>query len=159
MANYKDFEEFMCNAHHHGMGFKVYTGGTGLSELDQLKNVVSDHEVIRIAPAIIGSGGVLRIFLGAALIAAGVVAAYFGQGQIAAGLISAGIGLVIGGVATLLTSPPKIDGNSNQDKKTSYLFNGPVNSTIQGGSVAVGYGRLIIGSVVISAGIETHEAS
>ncbi len=53
-----------------------------------------------------------------------------------------------------MSSPPKfedfreIDGSTG---RTSYLFNGPENTTQEGGPVPVGYGQLIIGSQVISA--------
>ena len=158
-ANFKDFEEFMCGAHRSGMGFKVFVGANGLSKLDQLENPVSEKNVIRIAPAILGSGGpITRIFIGAVLIGAGALLAPFSAG-LSTGLIAAGAGLALGGVASLLTSPPKMQADSQPDKKTSYIFSGPVNSTIQGGAVPVGYGRLIIGSVIISAGIETYEVN
>ena len=39
----------------------------------------------------------------------------------------------------------------------SYLFNGAVNTTAQGHPVPIGYGRLIVGSAVISASIVTTE--
>ena len=39
----------------------------------------------------------------------------------------------------------------------SYTFSGPVNTTAQGQPVPVGYGRLIVGGAVISAGITTEE--
>lgn len=157
-VNFKGFEDFMCGAHKYGVGFKVFVGNCSLSEIDEIKDPISDRETIRLVPAILGAGGPLKIFIGAVLIGAGVVLAPFSAGT-STGLIAAGSGLVIGGIATLLTKIPNADlsGNSNPDKKTSYVFNGPVNSTIQGGAVPVGYGRLIIGSIIISAGIETHD--
>ena len=38
--------------------------------------------------------------------------------------------------------------------KQSYLFNGPINVTNEGGPVPVGYGRLIVGSQVTYASYE-----
>jgi len=40
---------------------------------------------------------------------------------------------------------------------SSYVFNGAVNTTAQGHPVPVGYGRMIVGSAVISAGIDVDE--
>ena len=42
-------------------------------------------------------------------------------------------------------------------EKTSYLFNGPVNTISEGIPVPVGYGRLLIGSAVISASYDPSE--
>ena len=43
------------------------------------------------------------------------------------------------------------------ENKPSYSFNGAVNTTAQGHPVPVGYGRLVVGSAVISAGIDVDE--
>jgi len=48
-----------------------------------------------------------------------------------------------------LTPLPKSSGGSDQ----AFGFSGPVNTTAQGNPVPIGYGRLIVGSVVISAEI------
>lgn len=51
---------------------------------------------------------------------------------------------------------PQMKGLSAKDSaenKPSYNFNGAVNTTAQGNPVPLGYGRMIIGSAVISAGI------
>lgn len=109
-----------------------------------------------------GDGGILGIFqaiIGVVLIIAGIVigvgAGWTGVGAVVGyGMIIAGVGLLAGGIITLLSSPPKfedfreIDGATG---RTSYLFNGPQNTTREGGPVPVGYGRLLVGSQVISA--------
>ncbi|HCW20974.1 MAG TPA: phage tail protein, partial [Achromobacter sp.] len=43
------------------------------------------------------------------------------------------------------------------DNGASYNFNGPVNTSAQGIPVPVLYGRMIVGSAVISAGIYAED--
>lgn len=68
-------------------------------------------------------------------------------------LIVVGIGLIAAGVISLLSKPPKFEDfhEISQGGKTSYLFDGPQNTVGEGGPVPIGYGRLMIGSQVISA--------
>lgn len=156
-ANHKKFENYMCTAHKYGLGFKVIVGKRGLNDPKESTDPSSDKDIIRIAPAIFGSSGLTKILVGVALIAVGVL--LLPAGGFSTGLIAAGAGLIIGGVSQLLTKPPPaIEGQGGgANNKSSFIFSGPANSTIQGGAVPVGYGRMIIGSVIISAGIETYE--
>jgi predicted phage tail protein len=70
-----------------------------------------------------------------------------------------GWGLVLGGVSSLLFTPKTHDPAATErpENKPSYAFNGPVNTTAQGNPVPVGYGRLRVGSQVISAGLYVEE--
>ena len=127
-------------------------------ETSELK-VNRDIKTIDIVPVLEGSGGknggILAAILGVVLIVVGAVLIYFGAGPLGVGLIVAGIGLVASGVMVLLSKPPKFDDFRESDaygrKKTSYLFDGPVNVTREGGPIPVGYGRLLIGSQVIQS--------
>jgi predicted phage tail protein len=67
------------------------------------------------------------------------------------GVVAFGMGasLVLGGIAQLLAPTPKA---ADPSDKPSYLFNGPVQTSQQGYPVPVGYGELIVGGAVISAG-------
>ena len=65
-----------------------------------------------------------------------------------------GMSMMIGGVMQLLS--PQIKELSAKDSAgngASYHFNGVVNTTAQGNPVPLGYGRMIVGSAVVSAGI------
>jgi predicted phage tail protein len=157
-ANIVGFSEFMSSAHTYGVGFRVFVGGSAIKDYPETHNPSSDKDIIRLVPVIMGSGGgIFKILLGAVLVVAGIVvsAPVLGNNpELGGPMISAGVGLIIGGVAQLLTNLPPT-GQTGSGNKSSYLFNGPVNSTAQGGAVPVGYGRLVIGSVIISAGINT----
>jgi predicted phage tail protein len=153
-VNFKGFEEYLCTAHHNGMGFKVIVGRHGIAEPSELHNPTGESEDIRIVPAILGSGGVFRAIIGAVLIATSFLVP--GLGTVFAGaLLNVGAALVIGGIASLLTKPPET--KRPEERKNSSVFSGPVNTTQQGVAVPVGYGRMVVGSVVISAGIETSD--
>ena len=54
-------------------------------------------------------------------------------------------------------TPKATEPSERPENKPSYSFNGAVNTTAQGHPVPVGYGRLIVGSAVISAGIDVDE--
>lgn len=64
-----------------------------------------------------------------------------------------GIGLIAAGAVIFLTKPPAFANFRNIDKagNESYLFGGPINIIGEGGPVPVGYGRVLVGSQVISS--------
>ena len=67
-----------------------------------------------------------------------------------------GTSLVIAGASQMLTPTPPTPPEAPENKP-SYVFNGAVNTTAQGYPVPIGYGRMIVGSAVISAGIVAEE--
>ena len=71
--------------------------------------------------------------------------------------VSLGVSLVLGGIAQMLTPLPKLPASGARDEIQSDYFNGPVNTTAQGGAVPVLYGELFVGSAVISAGISVEQ--
>ena len=101
------------------------------------------------------------IILGVMLIIAGIVVGIFagwtGVGGIAAAaLVAGGLGLLAAGIYNLLIQPPK-EPEISARQKTSYLFDGPANTISEGGPVPVGYGKLLIGGVVISASYDIEQ--
>lgn len=118
---------------------------------------------IQIIPVIHGAGGspAGKIIIGATLIVASVFVAgatFGGAAGLSTFMMSVGISLTMSGVGQMLTPVPKApEPNERPENKPSYYFNGPVNSTMQGHPVPVGYGRLIVGGSVISAGIAAEE--
>lgn len=160
-ANFSGFESYMAGAHHDGVGFRVFVGTAGLRDESEAMNPSGEKDLIRIVPTLFGSGsGWAKIIVGAVLVTVGVIisAASFGGATPLGGFIaSIGLSLIFGGVSQLLTSPPDVPGNNETKRKESYIFSGPENTSAQGRPVPVGYGRMIVGSVVISAGIETFD--
>lgn len=153
-ANYKDFEKTILDIGKRGTEFMVFNGRENVGA-EQLR-IQATGKII-IAPAISGAkrGGVLQTILGAVLIVIGVVLLFTPAAGAGPAFIKLGAALVLGGVVQLLTPVPSISGpqERNDENRPNNNFNGAVNTTAQGHPVAVGYGRLIIGSAVISAGI------
>ncbi len=161
-ANFPTFERELVSSGERGVGYKVLVGRDELN-LERLHEP-SGQQRITIAPVISGAGGngLGQIILGAALIA---VAWWNPMGWAAAGsflaqatLYSVGTSMILGGVAQMIAPTPKsTEPSERPENKPSYAFNGAVNTTAQGQPVPVGYGRLIVGSAVISAGIDVDE--
>jgi predicted phage tail protein len=128
---------------------------------------------VSIIPVIGGAGGspIGRIALGVTLVAAslllgpgGALAGKFFSGFIlgpTAVKIGVGIGasLALGGVSQLLTPTPRLNqlgAQSDDDPRRSYSFTGIQQSSRQGVPIPIVYGwDVLIGSVVVSAGIDT----
>lgn len=152
-AQHPGFEQYLTEAKDKGMGFSVFYGKRNLKEENLQEPAGKDD--IRIAPVMFGAkrGGWLQVIVGIVLILVGSFTTIFTAGT-SASLVVMGWGMVIGGVIQLLTPVPKSpDGRDKPDANASYVFNGPVNTQAQGNPVPVLYGRLIVGSSVISAGI------
>lgn len=154
------FRAYLLGAKDRGMAFAVFAGKENLGEDDLVKPTRDD---IRIAPVIIGakSGGLFQIVLGAVLIVAGgfVTGMSFGGASFIGGaMIKVGWGMVFGGVMQLLSPKPKAAKSADKaDNQPSYVFNGALNTQAQGNPVPLGYGRMIVGSAVISAGIQAED--
>jgi predicted phage tail protein len=158
-ANYPGFKKELMTSHERNVGYHVFNGKFQLEKEDQILEPASGEIVI--APVIMGSGATARILIGAVLLTAGIVAYAFPEfgGEVAAGpLIGIGTSLILGGVIELLSPVPKIKGpDERPENKPSYIFNGPVNTTNQGHPVPVGYGRVLVGGGIISAGISIDQ--
>lgn len=69
-----------------------------------------------------------------------------------------GVSMMLGGVVQAISPQQKsLSTKDGPDNGASYNYNGPVNTTAQGNVIPVGYGRLRVGSAVISAGIYTED--
>jgi predicted phage tail protein len=106
---------------------------------------------------------VFQIIVGAILVVVGYIIGYvfFWTGigpYIGAALVSMGVSMIVGGIVQMLMPAPKSPYDRDRpDANSSYIFNGPVNTHAQGNPVPVLYGRMTVGSAVISAGIYTNQ--
>lgn len=156
----KGFRKYLVESSNFGVGYVVKNGNFNLENENQILEPAAKE--IQIIPMVMGANAESRILIGAALIAVAVVASpYTGSTSLAwIPTVVGGIGasLVIGGVAQMISPPPKLpEPPERPDNKPSYAFNGPVNTIAQGHPVAVGYGRLRVGSAVISASITLEQ--
>lgn len=161
IANFPGVEAHMSERH-----YKVSVGRFELeagSEPEQLTYPAPATEAIRIVPVLTGAGATGRIIAGVALIAfslllPGVGAAIGGALMTQIGLVGAGLALT--GVAQLLTPTPTQQAtgpDTVNDPRKSYSFSGIQNVSRQGVPVPIVYGETVVGSVVLSAGINTEE--
>jgi len=162
LANFPQLERHMTDQH-----YRVSLGSYDLA-VDELHNPAGQQQ-IKIVPVLAGAGAVGRIIAGVALIALASVVT-FGTlgGVVAAGVLNSmvfgvGASLVLGGVAQLLTPVPKIPqgaaSNTDQDPRKSYSFSGIQQTSRQGVPTPIVYGETLVGSVVISAGIDTVQVA
>lgn len=157
LANFPHLEPELAQGH-----YRVSVGGYDLGE-DELVHPTGRQE-IKIVPVVVGAGALGRIIAGAALIIASIfipgTALIFGTAV--KGLVfGIGASLALGGVAQLLTPVPRLPTgtDSQQDPRKTYSFSGIQNTSRQGTAVPVIYGETLVGSVVISAGIDTVQVS
>ena len=127
------------------------------NDIDSIKNcelcaIVHGLKTIDIVPVLSGARDVGLIIAGILLIIVGIILTIYGV-PVGPYLIVAGIGLLAAGIINMLAKPPE-EPEIQARQKTSYLFSGPTNTLNEGGPVPLGYGRLRIGSAVISASYE-----
>lgn len=170
VTNFPKLERHMADQH-----YRVSVGSYDLA-LEELHDPAGQQE-IKVVPVMAGAGGGTgRILAGIGLIAlsfllpgAGAFGTFslFGQAATAGGILTGigtaasliGASLVLGGVSQLLTPTPKINlpgtPQDNNDPRKSYSFSGIQQTSRQGVPVPIVYGETLVGSVVISAGIDT----
>lgn len=151
------FEREMMTSGDRGMSYACFLAKTNINE--ETLQAPAGQDEIRIAPVIRGAkrGGLFQTVLGVALVAAAFMIPGL-NAAVAMGMLAAGAGMAIGGVFQMLA--PTQQGLSTADRPengASYNFNGPVNTTAQGNPVPLGYGKKIVGSAVVSAGIYSED--
>lgn len=156
LANFPALEPELSKGH-----YRVLVGDYELAE--QELHDPAGQQAIKIVPVVAGAGAVGRIIAGVALIALALFVPLGAIGAIALNTVALGVGvsLVTGGVAQLLSPVPKLPQgvDSQQDPRKSYSFSGIQNSSRAGTPVPIVYGETIVGSVVISAGIDTVQVT
>jgi len=126
------------------------------------------------------SGGVIKTIIGVTLAAVAIAGAAF-TGGMSLGLLgvsatigtagaaatawgavaSLGVALTFTGVSQMLSAPPEVrpidyESRDEANSRPSFLFNGPVNSSEQGLPIPLVYGRMRVGSIVVSSGLSAE---
>jgi len=162
MANNPKIRQFLLDSESKGYGYRIRMNEYSIEDSNELYNPLGKQE-LQIIPTIFGSGkkqkkGFGQIILGTVLVFAGMAVSamsFGGASALGAGMVSAGIGLIIGGVATLLAPTP--DKGDQAEQTEGYAFNGPEVTINQGVPIPICYGQLIIGGALISSGIVAEE--
>ena len=127
-----------------------------------LSHKLKDDATVHFTPVLKGSkrGGLFGVIAGVAIIA-GAIALGPLAGIIstnAAWIVgSVGASLLLGGVAQMLTKMPEMKLGTEKEKKQSTAFSNLSNMTAQGKTMPLAYGRMRVGSLIISQGVETMD--
>lgn len=127
-----------------------------------LSHKLKDDATVYFTPVLKGSkrGGLFGVIAGVAIIA-GAIALGPLAGIIstnAAWIVgSVGASLLLGGVAQMLTKMPEMKIGTEKEKKQSTAFSNLSNMTAQGKPMPLAYGRMRVGSLIISQGVETMD--
>lgn len=159
-ANYKGFESAILGFS--GAGYKIIVGNAQIP-VDDL-NMVTGKDIIKIIPIIQGRGDstMNMLILGGVLIATGMwwaapeagigLASGSASAWASGALVNLGQALIFAGISAALFSPTPV--NDTQAKlSTEGYFDGAMNTSRQGVPVPLGYGKLLVGSAIISAGM------
>ena len=178
-VNFPGLEKWLIDSEKDGVGYRVAVSKEKVTEQDftPLLMPFSDREVFSITPVVAGAGrGVGQILLGAALITAAIYlgpsAAIGGEGflglQAGSGLIGGvaaaaagniGAFMVLSGIATAISPQPDtgLERGREAAKLESFVFNNVVNTSKQGLPVPIAYGRVFVGSAVLSSGLDVDQ--
>ena len=177
-ANFKGLAKWMVESEQHGVAYKVQLGTevVGEEQIDTLLHPWSQREVFSITPVMSGAGrGWGQVLLGAALIGLSFVTfgtAAFAGGSLAgfgttAGVYGAawgskalgaiGLSMMLGGVSQMLSPPPPDLNMKQANVLQNYSFSGVTNTAQVGTAIPIAYGRLFVGSSVISSGLDVDQ--
>ena len=110
------------------------------------------YQEVHLVPTIEGQGKFVSTIIGAAIFAVGAVTGFVP-------LMIMGGAMVVGGLIAATTKIPGTNETKKEeiDKRASFLFSGAVNSSTQGLPIPRGYGRVLIGSSVVSASVYAEQ--
>jgi len=128
-----------------------------------LSHKLKDDATVHFTPVLKGSkrGGLFGVIAGVAIIATALVLSPLVLGTVSSSTawIIGGVGasLLLGGVAQMLTKMPEMKLGNEKEKKQSTAFSNLSNMTAQGKAMPLAYGRMRVGSLIISQGVETMD--
>ena len=174
LVNFPGLEKWLLDSEEHGVAYRVTVGKQRVhsDDVSGLFLPWSEQEVFSITPVLMGSGGGFgQVMLGVGLIAAAIITGgiasagialggFMGIGTVGTIVVGIGASLILGGVAQMISPTPKPPGLREQDdavRLESNAFSGIVNTTRQGVAVPIAYGRVFVGSVVLSAGLDVDQ--
>jgi len=109
------------------------------------------------------AGGFLGLGAGLSGLSAGVAVSGLIGGAAATAIGSIGAALILGGVAQMISPAPQnaigtsMERGAEAAKLESFSFSGIVNTAKQGMPCPIAYGRVVVGSAVISVGLDVDQ--
>ncbi|MGE0408971.1 MAG: tail assembly protein [Amphiplicatus sp.] len=158
-ANFKDFADWLVASQERGVAYRVLADRAP-RRLEELHEH-TPADVITICPVLSAAGknGLVGIIAGVALVAASfflpaaplfaALPGALGSLSLSGIAFSIGTSLLLGGITSILSKPPKLEEAKSAENKPSYYFNGPIVTSGQGDAVPIGYGRAIVGGIII----------
>lgn len=128
-----------------------------------LNQKLKDDATVHFTPTLKGSkrGGLFGVIAGVALIATAFALYPLGFSVIGANAAwmvgGVGASMLLGGVAQMLTKMPSMSTGKDAEKKQSTSFSNLSNMAAQGRPMPLAYGRIRVGSLIISQGVETMD--
>jgi predicted phage tail protein len=107
-------------------------------------------QTVYVVPVIEGASSGVRFVIGAVLAYVGYSMGWTGIGAVVGNI---GVSMMLGSVVEALTPKPQNNDPAQRKDKTSYYFDGPVNTSVQGVPVPLIYGQIRAGSHAISASL------
>ena len=147
----------------------LFTVRVGLDYFDNryleqgLNQKLKDDSTVHFTPTLKGSkrGGLFGVIAGVALIATAFALGPLGFSVIGANAAwmvgGVGASMLLGGVAQMLTKMPSMSTGKDAEKKQSTSFSNLSNMAAQGRPMPLAYGRIRVGSLIISQGVETMD--
>lgn len=167
-ANFPGLQKWIIDSEQDGIGYKVKVGKEAIEEdnLEDLHLPWSERDVFSITPVLTGAGrGWGKVLIGALIIGSAML---FGPGgawasnafTIGSGaakvMTSVGLSVSLMGVAEML-SPVPPGPPEDPNNVSSFNFSGVVNTSRIGTPVPIAYGRVFVGSSVISSGLDVDQ--
>lgn len=184
-VNFPGLDKWLLDSEKDGVSYRVTIGKERvIDDLSPLVMPWSEREVFSITPIIAGAGrGFGAIAAGIGLVALAIVVGpaaggFLGLGAglgataatagtaAAAGLVSGavasaigfiGVSLILTGVAQAISPQPEVSQLEESAQLESFTFSNVVNTSKQGLPVPIAYGRVFVGSAVISSGLDVDE--
>ena len=153
-VNFPGLDKWLIDSEKDGVGYRVAVSKTKATEDDMSPLMVpfSEREVFSITPVIAGAGrGIGQILAGVALIAVSIAvpAATFGL---------FGGSLLLQGIGQAISPQPGLDSTLDESVELeSFSFSNVVNTSRQGLPVPIAYGRVFVGSAVLSSGLDVDQ--
>jgi len=177
LVNFPKLQQWLFDSEKNGVAYRVTVGKQKIhnDDVSGLFAPWSERDVFSITPVMTGAGrgagmallgaaflglsfvtfGSSALFAGGTLANFGTAAGIYGTAYGSAALGALGGALLLGGIAQMISPVPKPPREASRLESNS--FSGIAQTTRQGVPVPIAYGRLFVGSAVISAGLDIDQ--
>jgi len=160
-VNFPGLDKWLIDSEQDGVGYRVAVGREKITDdLTALGLPFSEKEVFSITPVVAGAGrGTGQILAGVALVALTLVPGGLPiSGALATKIGLLGGSLILSGIATAISPQPDLDSTLDESVQLeSFSFSNVVNTSRQGMPCPIAYGRLFVGSAVLSSGLDVDQ--